>query len=68
MHNAKSSGELTDLVICGKFFAVGRDVAASPFRTHNNLVLSPLVVLHGDDEMADFGSLNSSLAMLRIAV
>lgn len=54
-------------MVCGKFFAVGRDVAASPFRAHNNLVLGPLVVLHGDDEMAEFRSLNSSLAILQIA-
>ena len=51
-------------MVCGKFFAVGRDVAASPLGTHNNLVLGPLVVLHGDDGMSEFRSLNSGLAIL----
>jgi len=55
----------TDLVVCGKFLTVRRDVTASSLGTHNNLVLGPLVVLHGDNEMADFRSLNSSLAILR---
>ena len=55
---------LTDLVVCGKFLTVGRDVTASSLGTHDNLVLGPLVVLHSDDGMADFRSLNSSLAIL----
>jgi hypothetical protein len=51
-------------VVCGKFFAVGRDIATSPLGTHNNLVFGPLVVLHGDDRMAEFRSLNSGLTIL----
>jgi len=50
-------------VVCGKLFALRRDVAASSLGTHNNLVLGPLVVLHGDDGMAEFRSLNSGLAI-----
>ncbi len=50
-------------MVCGKFFAVGRDVAASPLWTHNDLVLGPLIVLHGDDDMAELRSLNSGLAI-----
>ena len=50
-------------MVCGKFVAVRRDVAASPLGTHNNLVLGPLVVLHGDDRMAEFRGLNSGLAI-----
>lgn len=55
-------------MVCGKLFAVGRDVAASPLRTHDNLVFGPLVVFHGDDGIAEFRGLNSSLAMLWITV
>src|SRR5258708_18548673 len=51
-------------MVCGQLFAVGRDVATSSLRTHNNLVFGPLIVLHGDDKMAYFRSLDSSLAML----
>ena len=50
-------------MVCGKLFAVGRNVAASPLGTHNNLVLGPLVILHSDDGMAELRSLNSGLAI-----
>jgi hypothetical protein len=50
-------------VVCGKLFAVGRDIATSPLGAHNNFVLGPLVVLHGDEVMAEFRSLNSGLAI-----